>query len=285
MKNKTIGITKEKIYQKYIIENFSLIKTSLYFNISVTTCKRLLKKFNIHKSSAESLKIRKNTNKERYGVEFCLQNDSLLEKAEQTCLAKYGVKNAMQNDKIKQKQIKTVEDRYKVINVFSSAAIKEKIKLTCQQKYGVDNYAKTPEFNKKTYQAKQHNNTFNTSKPEILFKINLIKIFGINDVFSQYRDLRYPFCCDFYIKSIDTFIELNLHWTHGGHPFNKNNIKDLIKSRLWKNKHTKYYNNAVTVWTEKDPLKLMTAVKNNLKYFVFYKIKDAYKWLGNLKII
>ena len=29
---------------------------------------------------------------------------------------------------------------------------------------------------------------------------------------------RYPFACDFYISSLDLFIECNYHWTHGGKP-------------------------------------------------------------------
>ena len=30
---------------------------------------------------------------------------------------------------------------------------------------------------------------------------------------------RYPFACDFYISSLDLFIECNYHWTHGGKPY------------------------------------------------------------------
>ena len=39
------------------------------------------------------------------------------------------------------------------------------------------------------------------------------------DVITQYKDDRYPFACDFYIPSLDLFIECNYHWTHGGKPY------------------------------------------------------------------
>ena len=62
------------------------------------------------------------------------------------------------------------------------------------------------------YQTKHKNNTFNTSKFEVNFRNNLIEIFDVTDIFSNYKDeLRYPFNCDFYIKSLDIFIELNIH--------------------------------------------------------------------------
>lgn len=39
--------------------------------------------------------------------------------------------------------------------------------------------------------------------------------FGPDDVVRQYRDPRYPFFCDFYVRSLDLFVECNFHWTHG----------------------------------------------------------------------
>lgn len=283
MKKKLNKINKEDIIQEYIINNLSLKELSLKFNISITTCKRILKKFNIHKSAEKSLEKRKATNIKKYGVEFCLQNKTLLKKAEKTCKERYDNKNAMQNEVIKQKQIKTVIDKYGVSNVFSLNSTKKKIKNTCKQKYGVDNYAKTESFNKKVYHTKQVNNTFNSSAPEKVFKESLIKIFGAADIFTQYKTLCYPFDCDFYIKSLDIFIELNLHWTHGGHLFNKSSKEDINKVKTWQNKHTKYYDNAIKVWTIKDPLKFLIAKKNNLNYFVFYSLKEAYCWLNKYK--
>lgn len=88
----------------------------------------------------------------------------------------------------------------------------------------------------------------------------------------QYKDSRYPYSCDFYIKSKDLFIELNLHWTHGGHPFDKNNPEDLVKLNAWKEKENKYYNNAIHTWTELDVNKKMCAEEHKLNYITIYKL-------------
>lgn len=66
--------------------------------------------------------------------------------------------------------------------------------------------------------TKRKHGTFNTSEPEQLTYELLIKTFGENDVIRQYNnDSRYPFSVDFYIKSLDLFIECNYSWTHKGH--------------------------------------------------------------------
>lgn len=62
----------------------------------------------------------------------------------------------------------------------------------------------------KEYITKRKNNSFNSSKAEIQLQKKLVEVFGKCDVVRQYFDReRYPFKCDFYIKSIDLFIELH----------------------------------------------------------------------------
>ena len=52
----------------------------------------------------------------------------------------------------------------------------------------------------------------------------LLIIFEKDDIIRQYYDKdRYPFNCDFYIKSKDLFIEYQGHPSHGYCPFNRNN--------------------------------------------------------------
>ena len=90
------------------------------------------------------------------------------------------------------------------------------------------------------------------------------------------KDKRYPFLCDFYLPKYDLFIEIQGIWTHGGHPFNQYNEDDLRKLNLWKSKNTKYYKNAVNVWTQRDPLKRKTAKDNNLNYLEIFSIDFDY---------
>jgi hypothetical protein len=75
--------------------------------------------------------------------------------------------------------------------------------------------------------TKRKNGTFNTSKPEDKSYELLCEKFDKDDIIRQYKSEKYPFNCDFYVKSIDTYIECNFNWTHGGHPFDPNSEEDL----------------------------------------------------------
>ena len=116
------------------------------------------------------------------------------------------------------------------------------------------------------------NGTFNTSLPEDNYYKYLIQIYGEGNVIRGYSDERYPFMCDFYIPSDDLFIELNKSWTHGGHPFNKEDLDDLSKLEEWedKSKISDYYKNAIYTWTDLDPRKQLIAKANNLNYKAIY---------------
>ena len=70
------------------------------------------------------------------------------------------------------------------------------------------------------------------------------------------------------------YIECNFTWTHGGHWFNSHNISDICKLQQWQSKNTKYYNNAITTWTIRDPLKHQYAINNNLNYKVYWSLKE-----------
>ena len=95
---------------------------------------------------------------------------------------------------------------------------KVKMQETCKKRYGSTSYAKTQEFrdfindnknsiNAKQYNTKKKNNSFNvSSKEEQLFKLLLIQY---PDVIRQYKSSDYPYSCDFYIPSLELYIELN----------------------------------------------------------------------------
>lgn len=139
----------------------------------------------------------------------------------------------------------------------------------------------------KIFEARKKNGTLNTSQPEEDLYELLCNKFGVDDVFRQYKDkIRYPFNCDFYIKSLDLFIELNANWTHGrGLGFyDENNHEHQRLLQKWKDGNTLYYNKAIYVWTELDIKKRDTAIKNNLNYLVFWNndLSDAKAWLNSI---
>lgn len=125
----------------------------------------------------------------------------------------------------------------------------------------------------KAFLTKKAHGTFNTSSEEKELYSKLLKENVNKTVYRQYRDLkRYPFYCDFYIVENDLFIELNAHWTHGGHPFNKDNPEDIKKLNEWKEKSktSKFYKTAIEVWTARDVQKQKVAKENHLNYKVIY---------------
>lgn len=100
------------------------------------------------------------------------------------------------------------------------------------------------------------------------------------DVYYNYYDkTRYPYLCDFYIKDIDTFIELNYHWSHGSEPYtaSKKQIKEVL---TWYNKG--WFNN-IKVWTLKDVRKRTVAKTNNLNYKEFFTRGEFNNWINSIK--
>ena len=282
------NIIKEKI------KRTNLERYGVEYPIQSEIVKNKIKRTNLERYGVENVfmsddikeKI-KYKNLEKYGVEHVSQSNIIQEKAKLTCLKHYGVEYPTQSEIVKNKIKQSNLEKYGVEYNLQSPIIKEKVKQTCIERYGVDNYAKTQqwkdyyklhqnEIKEKEYQTKRKNHTFNTSKTEDECYNILLQYFDINDIIRQYKSNVYPFACDFYIKSIDTYIECNFHWTHNNHLYNKNDIKDIITKCKWKQKAktSKYYNIALDVWTERDVNKHNVAKKNNLNYLTFYNEKD-----------
>lgn len=138
----------------------------------------------------------------------------------------------------------------------------------------------------KRIETKRKNGTLISSKDEEIFENFLKSLVGKNNYIAQYKDyIRYPFNCDFYIPSLNLFIELNHHWTHGEHIFDRNNLKDLEKYEDLKKRsiNSKFYKTALYVWTELDIKKFQTAIKNNLNYIVSYNIEEMNKLMKLLE--
>jgi hypothetical protein len=134
------------------------------------------------------------------------------------------------------------------------------------------------EYKATTAQKRRETNnlrkSWNTSKPEQRYYEFLLTKYAEDDIIKQYRDQeRYPFYCDFYIKSEDKFIECNFHWTHGGHPFDSTNREDLALLNTWqeKAKTSIYYSRACYIWTDLDPRKRQYANEKHLNYEIIWK--------------
>ena len=122
-------------------------------------------------------------------------------------------------------------------------------------------------------ETKRKNRSFNISKREEMIYELLKNVYDESDIYRQYWDERYPYKCDFYIKSEDLFIEYNGTWTHMNCPFDESDEVCTNQLVLWqeKAKTSKYHQNAIYTWTVLDVKKLQSAKNYNLKYLSIYK--------------
>lgn len=178
-----------------------------------------------------------------------------------TCLERYGVSNPMKLEEV----LNIYEMRYRAA-------------------HGVSNPMQDSDVVERSLASKRVNGSFNTSAPEDKLYTLLCDAFGAEDIKRQYVDVkRYPFSCDFYVTSLDVFIEANFHWTHGGHWFDTASQEDVEKVAFWSARtetNRDYYANALRVWTERDPMKHAFAQQHDLNYVVLWDthLEDTYLW-------
>lgn len=126
----------------------------------------------------------------------------------------------------------------------------------------------------KCNETKKRNKSYKKSetKPEKDYYNKLLETYNADDIETQHIDDKYPFICDFYIKSKQLYIEINAHWTHGGKPFKENDEQCLLQLSQWqeKAKTSQFYKNAIETWTIRDVKKAQIAKENNLNYLVIY---------------
>ena len=246
-------------------------------------------------SQSEEVKDKiKRVNLEKYGAENIYASEYGKQRIKETNLERYGVEYSFQADEVKEKIKQTNIDRYGAEYATQSPIVQERTMRTNLKKYGATNPMKAtldtlPEGSNigtlpvdKILDTKKKNKTFSTSKAEKELGAKLRELFP--DLKTQYKSDVYPFACDYYIPSLDLYIEYNGTWTHGGHFFDRNNQNDLKVLGTWKSKGTRYYNNAITCWTIKDILKLETAIKNNLNYIAWFNEEQAGDWIEKMRV-
>ena len=280
------GKFREKPYREDLIYlyhelNFPTEILHLYLKCDEQRHLCWFKQLNIPRKSKEKIESsRKELRFIKTGYASANQDPEIKKRKEQVCLERYGVLNPLQSKDIQKKCRETIKRKYGVEYSSQIPLTKEKVK------------AKLPESLFKSYQTKKSHNSFNSSKPEESIHNLLLEKFP--DCIHIYKDKeRYPFLCDFYIPSLDLFIEINFHWTHGFHPYNPNDPEDQETVKTWeakskelnhKGKPKDLYKVALKVWTERDVLKQETARKNNLNYKVFYNMKEFDSWFYNFII-
>lgn len=240
------------------------------------------------------------TNLSKYGCKCSLQNDivriktekTLQEKFEcdtniskseywrnkikETSLKRYGVTNPTKSKIVQEKMKQTCIERYNVENVFCSYQINNELSL---KRLSINNSLNSEECLNKSFQTKKLHKTFNSSSTENkAFNYVLTKF---PNAIHSYKESRYPFNCDIYIPEIDTFIECNFHWTHGGKPYKCDCKECEEKLNYWKTKNSKYYDIAIHTWTIRDVNKRKYAIENNINFKEFWKLQELYDFIDN----
>lgn len=218
-------------------------------------------------------------------------SDSQRDKIENTCIKKYGAKRYLDSTEGRQKLVNVLgskKHREKMSSIISSDAIQEKTKLTNLKKYGETSAMKLQETVDKVHESKMINKSWSTSKPEELMYDILLSAFGEKDVKRQYKSLLYPFRCDFYIISLDLYIELNATWLHGKHWYNDTSQDDIKLLQKWQRKvedGRRFYQVAIDIWTVRDLKKRAIAIENKLNYLAFWNndLSDFKEWLNGYK--
>lgn len=142
-------IEKDVFVQYYIIENHSLDETASNFNVSKSTVKNLIRKYDCHKDEKTRLDRVKKTNLEKYGTECVLSNKDIRTKIEETNLKKYGVKNVHQSNDVINRTKETNQKKYGGNAPICNADIMNKVKQTNLEKYGFENAHKSQQVKDK----------------------------------------------------------------------------------------------------------------------------------------
>lgn len=179
------------------------------------------------------------TNLEKYGVEYTFQSNEIMEKSKQSNLKKFGVDNASQSDIIKQKKIETTLKNWGVENPSQSTEIKNKKIITHKKHFGVEYGTQSREIYiqrmKKQNKIHKYNDTdlLYQGSYEKDFLDNYYNKFKINNFKDKiqflYENNNRIYIPDFYISDLNLIVEIkSSYW------FNKFKHKNIVKEERCK---------------------------------------------------
>ena len=270
-----VELTKELLTKLYLEENKSSGTIAKELNYGKTWIVKKLREFEL--TSQKTIKQRNKgkfdkiaqTNLEKYGSISPFGNREIQEKAAKTILKKYGVDHPTRSKEIREKIQQTCKEKYGSITPFGNKEIQKKI--ASQYSLG------TPQ--QKCNETKHKNNSFNTSEDEEQIYKLLIEKFGPDNIIRQYKSELYPYPCDFYIKSLDLYIEYQGSWVHGQQAYDPSNTIHQKLLEKWKSKETEYFNYAIKIWSQRDPEKRKIAKENNLNWKEFFNLEELEEWI------
>ena len=257
-----------------------------YTNVVQTSITR--KNKTLEEKEAIANKVKK-TWQEKYGDENYGRR-----KGRDTLIKKYGPGMFLATDEFAQKTKEHALKNFSLVEEYNTW-VRSLAQIALIDKYGkpcgyCSPYAKeksnSEEAILKIINTKKANNSFIKSKPEDEYYQFLIDLFGEEDIDRQhYEKDRYPFRCDFYVKSLDLFIECNYFWSHGLIPYDQNNEECIKLVEKWKERSQpgNLYERSIYIYTDLDVRKKQTALDNKLNYMMIY-LNDVY-YIKNGEVI
>lgn len=314
-------ITKEQLYDLYIVQNLTRTEIKKLLGIPPTSCQRLLDKYGLKKSSKQMKEMFSRVNhqinqnlspeKQESRREKCrmlaIQQDKVtaLKKVNRQRSSEHqqklteACKKHYRNETTEQREARINHIREKTKLAMSRMSEEKKIRMVFNRGQSLKNRTpeqkaitkvkrsltmtnKSPEqkekIQEKQYETKKKNKSFNISKPENQIYKKLKEKYPNTQ--RQYKSIVYPFSCDFYIPELNLYIEYQGHWTHGKHPYDKNNLEDVKIIEMWEKKHKPFYDLAVKIWSIKDPIKRQIAKENKINWIEFFDMDSFEQWLN-----
>lgn len=228
----------------------------------------------------------------KYGVVHQLSIPEIREKASRTCLEKYGVSNPSQAEVIKKKKSETlkktfsergdeIREKRMVSNLekfgvpwpMMSEEVRDRSRSSFSSRYGegvkcamdIKEVVERTDFVAaaiKRHESMKRNGTYKTSKPEEQVYDLLCEKYGPDNVIRQTMIKQWPI--DFYVKSIDTYIQVDGTYWHGygrtkEELMSSNSPRDRIILRK------KLTDEAQISWFEKHSMKLIRIIDKQVK--------------------
>lgn len=185
-----------------------------------------LKRYGVRRplQKQEFLEKMSHTCQEKFGTNFPLQSGDCKEKAKQTLRKNYGVDWCTKSSVIKEKIKRTNSERYGSEWPAQSDIVQEKRKVLAFERYGVEHWMQTDkakllfaekrdQITEKRFSTLKKNGMLKKSRLEDDFFDLLVSHFGCDDVQRWIRINGWSI--DFYVKSIDTFVQFDGVFWHG----------------------------------------------------------------------
>jgi hypothetical protein len=183
-----------------------------------------------HKCSAANKTTkekRKDTVKEKYGVDNVAKNTDIKEKTKETNLERYGTESTFQNEEVREKWRINMIEKYGVDHYFKTDEFKEKCKQHYYEKWGVEHQSQIEEIQEKikktnlerhgvetylnTDHARSSHKSYNKSKAETEIYDWLKN--HTNNIITSDKKVILPKELDIYLPDHNLAIEYNgLYW-------------------------------------------------------------------------